>query len=358
MQGLATGLIPLTPKLEMHLDGCLSCRACESVCPANVPYGQLIDAGRLQLAQRRGARTRFTRLLGFALTHRRTRQLLAALLWLYQRMGLQALVHKFHLLGRGPLARLESLLPVTTAQPLPQPDVNAATALFVGCMGQIADSATLRDSIRVLQRIGVPVQIPRAQTCCGALHLHGGLRAQAQALAERNLAAFAGAETVLSAASGCGAQLIEYGELLGTAEGERFAGRTRDVTDFVAQNWPQSLVLKPLRARVAVHLPCTHRNVMGGGGAILELLRKIPQAEVFELDRTQRCCGAAGSYFITQPEMADRLLVHKLDAANSNRADILVSSNVGCSLHLAAGLRRAGSAIEVLHPLSLLARLL
>ena len=106
-----------------------------------------------------------------------------------------------------------------------------------------------------------------------------------------------------------------------------------------------------------MHEPCTQRNVLGGGERVIELLRKIPELQIVELDPAQRCCGAAGLYFVTQPQMADRLLDHKLARSEALQPDIIVSTNIGCTLHLAGGLRRRGTAApEVLHPAVLLAR--
>jgi glycolate oxidase iron-sulfur subunit len=358
MQGLASGVIPPGPKLEAHLDGCLSCRACEPVCPAKVPYGRLIDAGRELLLRRNPRRGTPTRFIGYWLTRPAARNFAARLLWLYQRLGLQWLLRRSRLLGRGRLARLESLLPrmrLPSSLRNPVTDAGAEVSLFTGCMGELADRQTLDDALSVLARLGIATSVPPTQGCCGALHQHAGMREQAAQLARNNLAAFGGDAVILSGASGCGATLKEYPELLGQAGGE-FSARVEDLSSFLLSRWPLDLPLKTLKARIAIHTPCTLKNVMKQADAVHALLQKIPGVTVMTLDPSERCCGAAGSYFLTQPEMADRLLQQKLEAVRRLAPDIIVSSNIGCSLHLAAGLRRAALSVELLHPVSLIAR--
>jgi glycolate oxidase iron-sulfur subunit len=358
MQGLATGLIPLSAGLETHLDGCLSCRACETVCPAKVPYGRLIDSARALLHDKKPEQSTLARFIGFWLTRPAARNLATCLLWLYQRSGLQWLLRRSHLLSHGRLARLDSLLPrVSLPYALRGKPGNgvASVSLFTGCTGEFADRQTLQDALLVLARLGIGADVPTSQGCCGALYQHAGAPAQAARLAHQNLRAFAGNGPILSSASGCGATLIEYPELLGE-RGAAFSQRVQDLNAFLLSRWPDSLLLKPLKARVALHTPCTLKNVMKQANAVHSLLEKIPGVELVTLDTKDRCCGAAGSYFITQPEMADQLLQEKLDAARRLAPDIIVSSNIGCSLHLAAGLRRAGLTVELLHPVSLLAR--
>ncbi|MFA5939021.1 MAG: (Fe-S)-binding protein [Sinimarinibacterium sp.] len=363
MQGLAIGALTSTPALEAHLDGCLGCRACERVCPAKVPYGELIDAGRALLAQRKPQRTRITRGVGAVLSSSVGLRTLAILLWLYRSTGLQRAVRALHVLGRGQLARLESLIPAGRAAAR---SANAASiapdaetiGLFSGCVGRVLDGETLAATQTLFERMGVRVERPADQTCCGAIYEHGGLPADARRNADRNLRAFASARTIVHSASGCGATLIEYGRLAtDPAQGAGFAGRTEEACAALLRRWPDHLQLRPLKARVAVHLPCTHRNVLGRSDAVVALLRKIPQVELVELDATQRCCGAAGTYFVTQPEMADRLLETKLQNATRLQADYIVSTNIGCSLHLMGGLQRGdGRRPEVLHPATLIAR--
>lgn len=341
--------IALTPQLEAHIDGCLACGACEPVCPAHVPYGRLLDHGRELLAQARPGRVRALRLLAPLLTTAGLRTPVIALLWLYQRAGLSWLIRRFHLLGRGSLARLESLLP-----PLPLPrrahhteSVTADVGLFTGCTGAALEPEVLRAAQTLLERCGYRVAIPPGQVCCGAVHQHAGLGEPARALRRRNAAAFAVCEVITGVASGCTAELARTPEL-----GRE---RVRDIHELLLARI-ERLNFRPLRARVAVHTPCTLSHGLHAHQAVNTLLRKIPELELVELDPTQTCCGAAGSYLLTQPQMADALLQAKISAARLLDPDFILSSNIGCSLHLAAGVRRAGLRVPVRHPLAILAR--
>ncbi|MBI2384071.1 MAG: (Fe-S)-binding protein [Gammaproteobacteria bacterium] len=358
MQGLATGLVPQTAALEAHLDGCLTCRACEPVCPAQVPYGRLIDAGRELLARQRPRRTRAARVLALFLTRPWMRTPWLWLLWSYRALGVQALVRRFRLLGRGRLARLESLLPAVTPAALPVRTTAAPkeqVALFANCTSPWAERETLNAALRLLERSGFAAAIPPGQRCCGALHRHAGLPAPADGFARANLDAFAGYRHIVGIASGCTAELLEYGARTPHSAAAEFSARVQDIHAFLLRHGA-ALRFRPLAARVAVHTPCTLRNVVGNAGAVSALLKKIPQLEAIELDPSQRCCGAAGSAMLLQADMADRLARHKTDAARRLTPDLIVSANVGCSLHLAGALRREGSTVEVLHPVVLLAR--
>jgi len=354
MQGLATGVIPATAAAEQHLDGCLNCRRCEVVCPAKVPYGRLIDAGREWLMNAHPARARAQRAIAGVLASPLLRTLAGVLLWCYQRTGLNALPHRSARFRASRLGRLESLLPrIAFPRPFARHIGAARTPaveLFTGCTGALADREAIEDAAQLLEAAGYHVRIPARQACCGALHLHTGLPDTAHDLLEENLRAFSSSAPIVTLASGC-------------AEGLRDAcGRThadfaaRVVDAFTPLAPMHALRFRPLKTRVAVQTPCTQAHAPGGAQALLSALQRIPQLEIVPLAPPRACCGAAGSYLITQPEMSDRLLDSLLDEIERRQPDIVVSANIGCRLHLAAGLRRRRSAVKVMHPVSLLAR--
>lgn len=352
VQALAKGMVEPTPALEAHLDGCLSCRACERACPAAVPYGRILDAGRARLAESRPARLRGLRVASLVLRTRGLRRMLGRLLLIYQRSGLQGLLRARLFQGGGGLARLESTLPVLDLQrALRLPRVAAPRAsveLFIGCIGDLAERAVALDLATLLAACGVQARISSAQTCCGALDQHGGQPAMALALAARNRAAFAHSnDPILPLATGCAATLLDDPTL---------ARRLRDPLDYLLEVG-DALRFKSSAETVAIHEPCTQRNVVGRGAALKQLLARVPGLGVRELETRSGCCGAAGLHFVTQPQAADRLLQPKLVAARALAPDRIVSANIGCSLHLAAGLRREGLKVPVEHPLRLLARL-
>lgn len=368
-QGLITGLLQDGPGLRRHLDGCLSCRRCESVCPARVPYGRILDTARGELVRRDPRRARLPRAMGALLRSGVARSLLRGLIGLYRRGGLQGLVRRFRLLGRGRLARLESLLPEPApALPrLPAPvglpiglsvgsEVDGpVVALFRGCVGDVLERDVAQASRRLLEAAGYRVIDPSGQTCCGALYQHAGLRAEQQACAQRNLSAFGASEAIASPASGCAAGLRDYADLPlpGAAA---FAARVQDVMALLRPRLDR-LRFRPLPLRAALHLPCTQGNVMGAATDLRAVLAAVPGLALIELDPAQACCGAAGMHFVTDPEAADRLLAPKLAAVERLAPDLILSGNVGCSLHLQGGLTRQGRAARppVRHPVRVLA---
>ena len=359
MQGLASNALPMTTAAERHLDGCLSCRACEAVCPAEVPYGRMIDAARTWQGQARPARLRQHRLMGAVLTRRWPRRVLGAMLRLAQALGLLALARRMPLPGR--LQRLASLVPPLRTAPRPALATAAGSrgrvGLFTGCVSSMTERQALDDSRHVLRARGYTVVTPAAQGCCGALASHNGLPARADRQAEANIKAFdTDLDAIVGTASGCTANLVEYGHQLGTPEAAAFAARSRNVEQFVADaDWPDALRLDHTPVTVAVHTPCTLRNVLRDADAALRLLRRLPGVTVVELAGNTRCCGAAGSHLVTRPDAADALVAPKADSAEAIAPDYVVSSNVGCAMHLGGALRRRGAAIPVTHAISIMA---
>lgn len=352
MQGLATGRLDPAPALVRHLDRCLGCRACEQACPADVPYGELIDAGRALLAERGIRPAAARRMLGGLV---RRPAALGAAVWAARLPGAAATARA---LGGWP-ARAAALLPADARPPRAgaagagaalQDEARETVLLFAGCISRAVDGRTLDDTRRVLEAAGRRVLMPSGQGCCGALDLHAGRPAQAGRLAERNLAAFAGDAPVIVCASGCAATLLEYGRLAGDA-GASLARRIRDPAELLAD--ADLPLTRGTYREVVLHVPCTQRNVTGTAAATRRLLGRIPELAVRELP--PGCCGAAGENFLTHPDTADALLAPLLESLSRAPPDALVTSNIGCAMHFAAGLRRCGLDTAVLHPASLLA---
>lgn len=361
MQGVLEQRIPLNERFRAHIDLCLGCRACENVCPNNVAYGDLIAGvrGVVERSRRRGLSQRLVRavLVDGLLVKPAMLRRAGVVFRTWQMSGLKSLGQKMAWLQRLSLVRIASRLPLLKPQPAWQSVYPAAgrargkVGLFLGCVARVADNETLSASIFVLNRLGYTVHVPAAQTCCGALHTSLGEPEKAHGLERKNLDAFSGLEldAVISTATGCGVALKGYPQ--------NFASRVKDVSEFLAEaeGWEEALIA-PLPERVAVHEHCLMRNVLHCQGKPYDLLRRIPGAMVFPLAGNDQCCGAAGAYFLTQPEMAAALLADKIEALKAGSARILVSSNIGCALHLAVGLKSTGIDIEVLHPVTLLAR--
>jgi glycolate oxidase iron-sulfur subunit len=349
MQGLATGRLEPGPQLASHLENCLGCRACERVCPAGVPYGELIDAGRELLVRRGAGPSRTGRLLAATL---RRPGLLRMAVRLARLPGARQAGRR---LGALP-ARALSLLPADARPPSravsagPGDGVRGEALLFLGCVGGAIDGRTLDDTRIALAAAGWRVRIPEQQGCCGALDLHAGRPGEAAALASRNVSALAGEGPIVACATGCAATLKEYARVAGAA-GARLAARIRDPAELLAE------AALPLREgpwrNVLLHVPCTQRNVTGTAAATRMLLGRLPGLSVRELPAG--CCGAAGETFLTRQELADALLAPLLRQLEADPPEVLVTSNIGCAMHFRAGLERAGLNVPVLHPTSLVA---
>jgi glycolate oxidase iron-sulfur subunit len=237
-------------------------------------------------------------------------------------------------------------------------------ALFRGCIADVVEQSLLLATVQLLNRLGYGVHIPRGQVCCGALARHEGEPEQALALAFQNVKAFTAVEVeaVICTASGCTASLVDYPQWVqegGTdvAAACAFAHKLQDVNQFLLQTaWSTEVTLKPLVKRIVVHEPCSLRYVLRQQETVYNLLRHIPKVDILPLPNNEQCCGAAGSYMLTQPVFAESLRAKKINALRGIQPDILVTSNIGCSLYLAAGVREAGFPIEILHPAQLLAR--
>jgi glycolate oxidase iron-sulfur subunit len=400
MSGVTNGRIPVNARFALHMDRCLTCRACEAVCPNNVRFGQLIGKTRAMLKPLRPdildgevtLKPRWRELVERELIAKPKRlDALRPVLRFYQRAGLQKWMRKSGLLGKGKLALLEAQLPLLD-KPCTLPggagmaqswqgiypsigEHRGDVGLFLGCVARLTDATTINAAVVVLNRLGYTVHVPGQQTCCGALHQHGGELETAQNLARQNIRAFEELtsqglklQAIISTASGCGAQLAEYEHFSLPALSSKatgFSGKVMDINAFlaIAKGW-DDIKLKPLPYKIAVHEPCSLRNVLRGGTHPYKLLARIPEAQVVPLPGNNQCCGAAGTYFADQPEMAQVLLHDKLAALNASDARYLATSNIGCAMHIGGALREAGTGpglkaglgIEVVHPVTLLAR--
>jgi glycolate oxidase iron-sulfur subunit len=348
--------LPANERFQAHIDLCLACRACENVCPNNVEYGRLINGvrGIVEKTRRRSVLQRLGRrvLMDGVATRPAVLRMAGGALRTWQ-----AMAGKAGGLMRFGLVRIATRLPPLRPQPVWKAVYPAAgkvrgeVGLFLGCVARVTDVATLSASIFVLNRLGYTVHVPPRQGCCGAMHASLGEPEKVKAFEEQNLRAYTGlnVEAVISTATGCGAALKSYPP--------DFAGRVKDISEFLAEagGWEEAGIA-PLSEKVAVHDPCLMRNVLHCQDKPYDLLRRISGATVVPLAGNDQCCGAAGTYFLTQPDMAASLLADKIEAVKASGARILATSNIGCAMHLAVGLKVAGIEIEVVHPITLLAR--
>lgn len=350
------------------LQACLQCRACESHCPSKMPYAQLLNKALEKLAKQ--DHPQFKHSLAIRLlkdhvsTHAGLRNTLFSLSRAYQKSGAQ------NLLGRLPLpaaikdanALLNRPLSSEKLQefyPASQKIPDKSVALFSSCLASEMDRQTHHSAIAMLNVLGYDVKIPQAQSCCGALQDHHGDKGAAKRLAITNMDAFMGLKVpfIVHTASGCGSFLREYDQLQEGDRAQHFTAKLVEIMELIAnsERLPQ-LRFKPLAARVLVHEPCTLPHASANPAAVYTLLGKIPELQVEALDNNQRCCGAGGTHLFSHPELAKQLRDEKLQAEGLEKTHYLVSSNMSCALHLAAGLRERGLEIELIHPVQLLQR--
>ena len=362
MGALAGGKLPPTAQLKRHLEHCLMCRACEASCPAGVPFGKLMETARELL---RSGEPQPKPAGNLELLRR-----LSPALRLYQLSGIQKVARGARLPRLLGLDELERLLPRSSYRPRLREHYPATgerkgtVGLFTGCVVPLLDGETLTSSIRLLTRLGYDVAIPRGQGCCGALQRHAGRADLAYREALDNLAAFPLDEldAVVYVTSGCGPELLEYERMTGLSPARRqraamMSSKVMEISRFLAGiDWPRGLRPAPLEHTVALHTPCSQRWISPKGDPSRDILERVPHLEVVPLPASRHCCGAAGEYMLRHPEIAARLLEPYLEDLQRLQPRFLVSSNIGCSLHIGAALREAGSTLELLHPVTLLAR--
>ncbi len=338
-----------------HLDACLVCRACETACPSGVPFGRIMEGAREVVAERIRERptARAIRRAGLS-TIARPGALAAAtaLATVYARSGAQRLVRRARLLPRR-LAAMERLLPTAEGRPYTLGRREGADcAFFAGCVMRCSFGDTERATVDLLERSGHTVTAPPAQACCGALHAHSGDGAGARALARKNVAAFAGGTgPIVVNAAGCGAHLKAYGAVLAddpawADRAAEFARRVRDASEVVL---PSGVDADPVPIRVVYQDACHLAHGQGIRSQPRALLAAVPGVRVVPIADPERCCGSAGIYNLTHPEVATELQRQKVRALLDARPDVVVSANPGCILQLVAGLREAGSAVPVVH---------
>ncbi len=363
MQALVDGRAAATPDLTVHLDRCLACRACETVCPTGVPYGRLIESTRASIGA--GRVTRF--LLRYVLGDLAHLEALAGLLSLYERSGLRALLRRTGVIGLLPrwLRTLEGLQP-SLSRPrfslerggvvFGTPPVRGRLALLTGCVMRVAYGDVHEATARLLARAGYEVVVTTTQACCGALSAHAGDHEGARELARRNVAAFeevADLRWIVVNAAGCGAHLKHYGELLAddpefAERARQVAAKVRDLSQVLAEA-ADRIPLGPLALRVTYQDACHLAHAQGIRAEPRELLRRIPSLELVEMREPDRCCGSAGIYNVTQMDYASRVLEAKMTDVLATRPQAVVTTNPGCMLQLRYGLERAGVEVPVYH---------
>ena len=366
--------IPLNNDWEKYIYRCLDCRACETACPSGVHFGEVIEEARAiyERNTERPTEQKFWRNLVFKeiLPNKARLELIFELLWLYQRLGLRRLVRKLGVLKlMGKMGEMESMMPE-----IPHPSLKETIREFTpangetkyrvgfvsGCIMNQVFTGINRATIRVLTENGCEVVTPNQQTCCGALHVHNGVRDVALDLARQNIDAFDTDEldAIIINSAGCGATLKEYNVLMAhdsayEEKAKKFTNKMRDISEFLAE-----IEMKPpegeIRHRVTYDEPCHLVHGQQIRAQPRKILEAIPGLELIELSESEWCCGSAGIYNIVQPEMSAQILEWKMEKIIETDAEIVVTGNPGCILQIQLGVQKHGLPMKVMHPIELL----
>lgn len=370
MRALHEGRFDLDAEVVRHLDLCLGCRACETACPSGVHYGELIEGVRpfieqhykrplLERLKRWAINTIFPRPLGM--------QLFSSGLKIGTLLGLGRLARSQHLPQQirywfGLLPEKGSVSSAALLQRYPAIGEERYTvALLAGCVMPALFGATNQATVKVLRHNGCEVLVPEGQGCCGALLLHNGSRSAALDLARRNIDVFSNLEidALIINAAGCGAMMKEYGELFKGdptyhEKAERLAAKMKDVSEFLG-SISLSVPTREVRAKITYHDACHLAHGQNVREQPRTLLRAIPGLQLADLQESDWCCGSAGTYNLTEPEMARRLLDRKVANIQATGAELVVTGNPGCLMQIRAGLQQRGLPIQAMHTIDLLA---
>ena len=374
MKAVHEGRLGISQRVVSHWEACLQCRACEAVCPSGVPFGRIMEYSRSQvLAQdKQGDELkRISRLfLRAALPHPNRLRWGAYLIRIYQKSRIQKLVRASRLLHLlpGHLSELEAQLPImerrffgTSKQVFrAQGETKMTVGLLSGCVMPLMQGSTMRAAVRVLTRNGCDVVVPPGQGCCGALNLHAGDLEMGRQMARRNIDVFlaAGVDCIVNASAGCGSAMKEYHELLKddpeySVKAQQFSELTQDITEFLV-----SLPLEPpqsrLERKVTYQDPCHLAHAQRITQEPRAILNAIPGVELVEMEQPAMCCGSAGFYSLTQPELAGQILDNKMVNVLATGADQVVTANPGCMMQIEMGLRARGVPQKVLHVVDIL----
>ena len=378
MLGLAEGKIEPTDTVRKHLDLCLDCRGCETACPSGVIYHELIEETRSRLDDSRTLplQGRLVRWLFFNIFTRPSRLKLALLpARVLQKLGIYAVLRRVGVFNLLPLQlrKMEQMLPSRgPLWPVRLPEVlqfnyptstNPKIGFFAGCIGSVLYESVNRKAVNLLLAGGAQVRVPRAQSCCGAIHHHNGQHDPAAEMARHNIDAFCpsggpGVDRIVTDIAGCGAMLRDYPHLLrdDPAYAQRaieFALKVRDISEILLE-LPLPEPRHAIAMKATYHDACHLAHAQKVTAAPRALLAKIPGLTLLPLPENDMCCGAAGTYNLEQPEMSTRLAHRKLTNIFTTGAELCITGNVGCAMQIQSQAIAEGIKLKVLHPVELL----
>lgn len=373
IKSVAEGRLVVDENFADPVNVCLDCRACTTACPSDVNVGGLVEEARGQIRQampmtgwKKAVSDYF---LEGVFPNPKRMQRLGSLLKFYQKSGLQKAARKTGALNLLPkhLAEMESILP-EIGEPVRKKYKNVdyikakgkakrRVAILTGCVMDVMFADVNESTINVLTRNGNEVEIPEGQTCCGALHVHAGDREMGRKLAKQNIEAFKNCDTIIVNAAGCGAMLKEYPELFKDdpewkEKAEEFSKKIEDISEFLYKTGYE----KPkgeIRGKVTYHDACHLAHAQGIREQPRSIIKDIPGLEIVPMANSDRCCGSAGIYNLTQPEMAEAILENKMKNVPEN-AEMIIMGNPGCMLQMSLGAKKHGNNQKIVHTVQLL----
>jgi glycolate oxidase iron-sulfur subunit len=378
MRAIADERLEPTKEFADEMYFCLGCLACMTACPAGVNYAELFEHARAEAeasgvlkSPKRSAIRSFT--VGWLFMDLSRLQLLGRAMRLWQDTGLQGFVRRSGVLNLLPkrLRELEAMTPEVEAEfsadliaPLTPAyaERRFRVAMLTGCAQDLTFASVNRDTVEVLVRNGCEVVTPPAQNCCGSLHAHNGEWTLAQQLARRNIDQFPPHQfdAIITNAGGCGSHLKHYAKLLADdsaylARAHEWDRKVKDIHEWLGEigiaPTPKSQPQQVVTYHESCHL-CHGQKITAQPR---QLLKAIPNLKLVELAESNWCCGSAGIYNLTQPEMAGQLLERKMNHVIASRATTVATGNPGCLLQLITGCKQRGVELRVVHPITLLA---
>ncbi len=360
---LQEGELDQSEQLLEYISLCLDCQACASACPCGVNAGELVAEFTCEKKSGSGLSFMEELILRKLVPHPDRLESSMVPMRLYQNSGLQKLVRTLGVLKMfpRPLERMEGLLPPLPPRPLRQ-EINEITpavgaergtvGFFLGCVMSLIFSDASRATIKLLSGLGYNVITPRNQVCCGAPNMLGGDLEGLKEAARTNIDIFSdyGVDVIVTDCGGCGAELKKYGHHIDGEAASEFSSKIRDISQILALHSDELRAkLKPLNRNVTYHDPCHIAHCQGIRKEPRDLLKLIPDLHYKELEAADTCCGSAGTYNISKPDMSDRILQRKLDSVRASGAEILVTSNPGCLLQLKKGLADQLPNVQLMH---------
>ena len=397
MRAIADDRLDVTKAFGDEMYFCLGCLACQTACPAGVNYAELFEHARAEVEEKRvlsSPKRDFIRAftLNWLFMDLRRLELLGKAMRLYQAIGLQTFIRRSGLMRLMPkrLRELEAMTPDVCAQfssELIEPVTPALgamkyrVAMLTGCAQDLTFSDVNRDTVEVLAQNGCEVFTPAEQSCCGSLHAHNGAWTLAQQLARRNIEQFPPQQfdAIITNAGGCGSHLKHYAKLLADdpaylKRAELWDAKVKDIHEWLAEIGLRTPTTSGNSRRESAHSEIGNQQSAIGNKVVVtyheschlthgqrvvsqprELLRAIPGLNLVELPEANWCCGSAGIYNLTQPEMANDLLERKIKHIKSTGATTVATGNPGCLLQLINGAAKEGLTLRIVHPITLLA---